>query len=259
MTNKLSIGRENSAPKYTLEDVILSHVNRAQRQLYTVIPAIILSYDNNTQTAEITLAISEMIRGDKIAPAPRIKKVPVMMPYGKNFSMSWELEPGDNVLALFSMRDMTSFNSSSGSNITNANSIRNHDISDVIVLPGLSSRQTQTINQTYKGYSNITDEQTHLVFNDGDSNGLLIKSDKKIKVETTSDLEATVGGTLTANVTGDTTITTPTLILNGNMQVNGTINTTGDIVSDTDVEADGVSLKTHTHTGNQGSPTSPPL
>lgn len=52
---------------------------------------------------------------------------------------------------------------------------------------------------------------------------------------------------------GGSIIVNGSVTINGDLTVNGSINATGDIV------AGGVSLKNHTHTGNLGGATSPPL
>lgn len=68
---------------------------------------------------------------------------------------------------------------------------------------------------------------------------------KSVVVSTPGKVQVTAGE--------EVQITAPSIVLNGNVQVNGMVTASGDIISDR------VSLQTHVHTGNQNSPTSPPI
>ena len=81
--------------------------------------------------------------------------------------------------------------------------------------------------------------------------------------EGSARIEAQGGVTVIAEnngveITGDTTITGDVSIT-GNVSITGELTTTGQISSNTDVVTGSVSLKTHTHTGDSGGTTSPPL
>lgn len=79
------------------------------------------------------------------------------------------------------------------------------------------------------------------------------------KIKLKADSIEAVSGSCTVLMSGETiTITAPNVNINGNVAVNGEIKATGQISSDTDVLAAGKSGKSHTHTGNMGSPTSAP-
>lgn len=68
-----------------------------------------------------------------------------------------------------------------------------------------------------------------------------------------SKLTANVNGVAEITSTGDFTIKAPKIIFDGDVEA------TGKIISNTDVETNGISLLSHQHTGNQGTPTSPPI
>lgn len=85
-------------------------------------------------------------------------------------------------------------------------------------------------------------------------------------INVSGDADITVGGALTATVTGNTTITTPLLTVNGNFQLNGTftgdsgggtntftgdIDIIGSVDATTDVTTGSISLNSHTHGGVQ--------
>lgn len=68
-----------------------------------------------------------------------------------------------------------------------------------------------------------------------------------------SKLVAKVNGTAEITSTGDFTIKAPTINLDGEVKA------TKSITSDIDVKVNSISLLNHTHTGNLGNPTSPPI
>lgn len=87
---------------------------------------------------------------------------------------------------------------------------------------------------------------------DYDSTGVVLRNtNSKIKI-TENTVEIT-NGELQFTISGNT------LSIKGNISVDGQISATGKISSDTDVVSAGISGKSHTHTGNLGSPTSAPL
>ena len=78
-----------------------------------------------------------------------------------------------------------------------------------------------------------------------------------------TNIETNAGLTIIAkdqgiHLTGDTTID-GAITINGSVTINGELTSTGTISSDTDVTGSGVSLTTHTHTGDSGGKTSHPL
>lgn len=88
------------------------------------------------------------------------------------------------------------------------------------------------------------------------SDGTLIEYDIE-----NSKLTANIKGTASITIDGDAEVTTNSnltlkaskIIIDGEMEV------TGKISSLEDIKTNGVSLLTHTHTGNQGAPTSTPI
>lgn len=104
-------------------------------------------------------------------------------------------------------------------------------------------------------------EEWHSLNNGLFTNGFLPKN-KLFAID--SEAKVIIGshsGKFTLKVNSDDTLTivTPNInIITGTLSVSGDIHATGTITADTDVLGAGKSLKSHTHTGNQGSPTSPP-
>lgn len=99
------------------------------------------------------------------------------------------------------------------------------------------------------------------------SDGTLIEYDFE-----SATLKAEIKGKAIIIVDGNTEITSDNLVLKANkITLDGKIEATGKITAQSEIEAtgeissladvktNGVSLLTHTHTGNQGAPTSPPI
>ena len=104
-------------------------------------------------------------------------------------------------------------------------------------------------------------EEWHSINNGLFTNGFLPK-DKIFSIDNEAKIAiGTHSGSFTFKVNSDDTLTlvTPNInIITGTLNVTGDIHATGTITADTEVIGAGKNLSTHTHTGNQGSPTSPP-
>lgn len=104
-------------------------------------------------------------------------------------------------------------------------------------------------------------EEWHSLNNGLFTNGFLPKN-KLFAIDSEAKIIlGTHSGSFTFKVNSDDTLTmiTPNInIITGTLNVTGDIHATGTITADTEVVGAGKNLSTHTHTGNQGSPTSPP-
>lgn len=104
-------------------------------------------------------------------------------------------------------------------------------------------------------------EEWHSINNGLFTNGFLPKN-KLFAIDSEAKIIlGTHSGSFTFKVNSDDTLTmiTPNInIITGTLNVTGDIHATGTITADTEVVGAGKNLSTHTHTGNQGSPTSPP-
>ncbi len=65
-----------------------------------------------------------------------VTNVPVIMPRGGGFFMSFPLQPGDIVLLVFMDRSIDEFMFSGGSSPIDPVDFREHDISDAVAIPG---------------------------------------------------------------------------------------------------------------------------
>lgn len=225
--------------KYSRLDVINSQISARQEGFYTVLPAIVRSYNADKQEVSVTFAVSQTTPEGVVIPAVNMSRVPVLFPFGDSFRTGWRLKAGDNVLLLFSMRSLDEWKGSKGATAIAPESRRLHSPADAIAIPGLLP--TGTRDKTYKDYPHIADEETYLVFNK-DDNGLLIKTNKKLRVEATNDIDLNTDANHTVNVAGNATLSvegtytvncdnvlynTATFTLTGNMSVGGNVGAVG--------------------------------
>lgn len=101
----------------------------------------------------------------------------------------------------------------------------------------------------YTGRNNLEDK-VHRIW--------LKEKDGTILIETDTNVEINCKN-LTAKVTGTTTLTCPVINLEGNVSISGTLSVSGIATSGSDFVSNGKSGFSHTHVGNQGSPTSSPI
>ncbi len=222
------------AGKYSRIDVIRSQVDRLLEGVYTMIPAIVKTYNSTTQTASTQLAISQNIVNDsEFVAASVMDEVPIMFPFGDTFRMGWNLKKGDNVMVLFSMRSLEEWEGSDGSKPVVPFSQRRHSNSDAIALAGLLPSVTR--DEKYKDNPHIADKETYIVFNNG-SDGLFIGTDKDVTITAAGNVNVNC---VTANINASSNIelNSPTTHCTGQLKVDGAISAGGLISSAVDVAA----------------------
>ena len=212
------IGGVRETHKATFDDV--------QSMLRVALPGIIQSYNPETVTAAIQIAImGEDITSDGVAtsdPIPLLIDVPVLFPRGGGFSITFPVTEGDECLVVFADRCIDFWWQSGG--VQEAVDPRMHDLSDgfAILAP-----QSQT-----KKLSGISANSVQIRTDDG-----------------SAFLEIDQSGNINA--------TTPQLTVNGNVQFNGNLSISGDVnidgsvTSSGDQTAGGISQTGHVHPGVQ--------
>ncbi|MBK4119157.1 translation initiation factor IF-2 [Pluralibacter gergoviae] len=175
-------------------------------------PGIIQTFDPDTVTAVIQLAIKGYEPDNDGVPQPEVLPllvdVPVVFPRGGGCTLTFPVAPGDECLVIFADRCIDFWWQSGG--VQEPVDSRMHDLSDAFAIVGPQS-QAQKI-------SGISTTAAQLRTDSG-----------------AAFIEIAAGGAVT--------ITSPQITFNGPLQVNGTITSTGDQV------AAGISQVTHTHGG----------
>lgn len=253
----------------------------------TCYPAKIVSYDPKTQLATCKLQVEDYYTGIDYSyrkqPASLLIDVPVMIPQAGGWMLTFPVKEGDDCLVLFAQKgyDHWLYSGASETGLINGrptpDHYREYDYRDAICIMG--------IRPVPRAIPNYNPEDMELR-NEGLTHRLTFKANGDIEMHTDNNINVTAKE---VNVTAPNVKVTSDLVdvqapmtkFSGNVQIggsiamggsgsgnscelNGTFKVTGDSVFDSniscsaDVVASGKSLVTHTHTGNQGAPTSPP-
>jgi phage baseplate assembly protein gpV len=269
-----------SDPQEALRAAMEGH----QSKLWTALPGIIVAFDPVRQTCDVQPSISAtVIQQDgsfKELKMPILLDCPIQFPSGGGVTLTFPILSGDEVLVVFSSRCIDAWWSQGGVHVQPE--FRMHDLSDGFVLPGVKSQSTKFTVSTTAAQLRTNDGQAYIELNPTTHN---------VKINTSGDLTAIVGGKVTATVTGDleataasakvttsgdTEIIAPTIKLTGAVNISGlltlaagftmtggaaalgagNLSTTGNIGASNVTAAVGVSsggkpFNTHTHGGVQ--------
>ena len=205
----------------------------------TNIPGYILSFDKDTQMAQVQIGIEQAdTKGEFFEPAPLIE-VYVYMP-GGDFIVECQIDEGTEGLIIFSQRCIDGWTDTGG--VAKNPIMRFHDMSDAFFLPGVKSQPNKVVSFENNGI--------RLRNKDG-SNFIWLKNDGTAEITVTT---LNVNGNIVHE--GDTT-QTGNIELTGDTTQTGNVNVTGDVSATTDVVGGGISLKAHTHTGSPTAATGP--
>jgi hypothetical protein len=122
----------------TIKSVLELYMRNNQKQLNTILPGVVQSFDPATVTAEISLPITGFqLQDDGLdqeVPYPVLAEVPVAYP-GGGWQESYELRNGDRVLVLFCQADITNWFLSDGREPVAPEYDELHGLSSAICLP----------------------------------------------------------------------------------------------------------------------------
>jgi hypothetical protein len=224
------------------QDVAQSTFNNTLANVRSSLPGIIQSFDPETVTCVVMIAVKSSTPAPFEAPEsalsvdyPLLMDVPVVFPRGGGVTLTFPIKEGDECLVVFSSRCIDFWWQNGG--VQERADKRMHDLSDAFVIPGPQSQ--------VKKISGISTSAAQLRTDNG-----------------AAFVEVAAAGDITATTTGSMTINAPTITLNGNVTINGnlsqgmgesggTATMLGPVTVTNDVKAGGKSLTTHTHGGVQ--------
>ena len=207
--------------------------------MHTSIPANIQKFNAEKQRATVQITIRRRKRidtGERIIfedeNRPLIVDVPVQFPQGGGFSLTFPVKKGDECLLVFCERNISNWKDLGGIQPILQTSF--FDVGDCVALLGVCSspKAITGFNTTDVELRNIDGTQKVMLLEDG---GVTIKSPTKITLDAPE-----------VSVLGDTTVAKTF-----------TVTETSTFVGD--ISVGNISYLGHTHTGNAGNPTSPPL
>lgn len=192
-------------PQLTLASLLELQSKGTSRQINCHQVGEIVSFDPETQTAEVQVKMSFLLNGE-IKEYPLLLDCPCIILAGGQGSVTFPIQAGDSCLVLFNDRDMDNWYSSGQTMPPRTD--RLHDFSDAIALVGLRNKQNQISGYFAQG--------TEIKYA-----GSTIKlQDGKVTVTNgTSTVEMNSGN---VTVTAETvTITSPVVAFSGSVSIAG--------------------------------------
>lgn len=222
----------------TIQENLYKFAEKIKNEINCQLPAKVIAV-NDDGTVNVVA-----IRNDDIDDC--VVTVPVIYPETSRAYIVLKIAKGDRGILKFFDRSVEEYRKG---NENNNGDERCHSISDGIFQLGFLPSNEKFVFPDGEIVIGLKNKKFVLSVNEtGDftiSAENIIISAKEANI--TSNVEITGNVKITGNVN-----------MEGNTSVTGSISATGVISSDEDVLAAGKSGKTHTHTGNMGSPTSPP-
>lgn len=123
-----------------LKQVIRKNIDDVLDWAYTNLPAKVVEYFPETQTATVQPLINYTWEDGVVHEESVIADVPVMFPSAGGGIISFPVQRGDTVLLCFSMRSIDSWVEGDGS-VSTPRENRIHDINDAIAIPGIYPKQ----------------------------------------------------------------------------------------------------------------------
>ncbi len=190
-----------------------SGVNISKNQIWVAVPGTIRSFDPDTVTCVVDMAIISGIntskednisfdRLDRDSEDYLSHGCAGSFPRGGGCTLTFPIKAGDECLVVFSQSNIDFWWQNGGSQLSLNQ--RRHDFSDAFVIPGPQSQA--------KKISNISPTAAQLRTDDG-----------------SAFVEVSAGGDVTATSGGQITLNAPQVTINGNVQVNGSLTATGDV------------------------------
>lgn len=212
-----------------LQEALRAAFTGFQARLWTALPATVVSYNADKQTAELRPTIQGLQyfpdgRPPVWVPMPLLVDVPVIFPGGGGFTLTFPIAQGDEALVVFSSRCIDAWWQSGAGDSQDGQpqaELRMHNLSD-----GFAITQPRS--------------QVRLLDPPPDLATAQLRSDDGMAV-----IEVAAGGIVN-------------IIAPGGLTITGPVNITGAVVATGEGTFNGHTVGQHTHTDPQGGVVSPP-
>lgn len=174
-----------------LATVIQSYVDHFETQLFTALPAKVVSFNSVEQTVVVKPTMLEAYTDGLSSAFPEIVEVPVMFPSAGGGSLTFPVKTGDEVLLVFSSRNYDTW-WETGESDSQSTTQRFNDLNDAIAILGLTSKNNSVEAST---------EDVELKFN---GNVIRLVSDGTVEVETASTITISNASEELINVLSET-------------------------------------------------------
>jgi len=222
----------------SLYDLMLTAIDSKQSDVFTALPARVISFNGHTVTCEVMINRTDEKGNDLVIPP--LVDVVVQFPHAGGFCMTVPIKANDEGLVVFSSRCIDGWYQS-GSKGKPLDS-RVNDLSDGFFIPGVNSVPNKIPDFYHDGASIQTDDgETYLRVTEGK---ILIKGD----IEHEGNSEQTGNSTQVGDQSVEGSFT----------QDGGNGANFGGAVNAKKVTANGIDLETHTHIDSVGGDTKKP-
>lgn len=264
--------------RYSIADLIRSTIRNYNTELYTNIPAIVLSYDIDAQTISCAVAVETPMFGDNVAPHA-LYDVPVLFPQGSDWFMGGPLRVGDAVLIHCTHYGIEEYLNGAKHEFGKAEIPIYHDIQECVATPGMFTYQQPTRFEALKNVFHIAQGGNYISMDN--FTGMKLESPVEVEIKTgfgkvsvKNNLISidTVAGNITVSASG-VAVSAAAITLTGATEVQGALTVTGAVIAESTIAATGaitasevtagvspaaVKLSSHVHEGNLGNPTTAP-
>lgn len=126
----------------SLAEVIRNALDSAFRECHVSLPAVVISYDATTQTAQVqpllTLPVVDTNGNVSNESRPVINDVPVLFPSGGGYRLIFPVEAGDLVTLIMADQSLDIWKAKGTE--TDPIDLRTHDLSDAVAIPALGPK-----------------------------------------------------------------------------------------------------------------------
>lgn len=122
-----------------LTGLMKSFIDQLESQLFTSLPATIIRFNPNTQTATVKPVGLEHYSDGISKDYTEIDNIPVVFPSSNGGSLTFPIKPKDEVLLIFTSRNYDNW-FATGNTKKGSTSQRYHDYNDAIALIGMRSK-----------------------------------------------------------------------------------------------------------------------
>lgn len=247
-----------SSREASLQELLVSAFQSQSNNLYTAIPCIVIAVRDGLEGAMVDIqpTINQKMKDSTVKERPPILGVPVSFPVSSTAGVLFPVKVGTTGTAIFSMRNLDAWKSSSGGPSTPLNFAK-FDKGDALFFPGIQPPGVSLSNPAKHIWQHSTDDV--VVFNNistGTENEVRLKSSGDVQVNTNQNVfvvcnNATVTAqqNITLDCTNfDVTASTATFAI-GNTTWVGNINQSGDYVQTGTYTLDSININLHKHTG----------
>lgn len=168
----------------TLPDLIDSRVYYVLGDLHTALPSKVVKYDHTRQCVDIQPLLRREYSNNFAIDLPVIKGVPLIFQGSSTSLISFPINEGDIVLAVFCEKSIDKWVNSSGEVVTPKSGTM-FDLSDCFAIPGL---------QTFRTHENPNPDNLEVRFNTNTANECSVKMKQDGSVDIYSPQKITLNG-----------------------------------------------------------------